>query len=135
MMLVRGSVEYGETQKRDGNHGRADLTVGYGDYEKNGFNIVLNAEYQVDGRVTHRSRGFPYDNRDLTSIGGKDGNSGDSSLGTFSTTGAYVTRVAQTDLNNPFAGGTTTLSGAGTSANPAFYDLIATDCPFGTFTM
>ncbi|MBN9788208.1 TonB-dependent receptor [Pseudonocardia sp. TMWB2A] len=123
---VAGQVEAGAAQKGDAGHQRATLTVGFGDYEASGFNVYLNGEYQRDGRVTNHSRGFPYNNRDLTSIGGLDNNAADHSL-TTATPDAVVVRINQTDLNNPLAGGTAPLTN--------MYTLLSNQCVNGTFTV
>jgi iron complex outermembrane receptor protein len=106
---IAGTVEGGVSERGDAGHLRADLTAGFGDYETQGWNFYINGEYQRDAVVTSHSRGFPYNNRDLTSIGGNDGNAADGSLTTNVPT-AYVARVNQTDLNNPLAGGTTLIA-------------------------
>ena len=100
---IAGLVEGGISQEGDAAHKRAELTLGYGDYADKGFNIYINGEYQRDGRVSNASRGFPYNTQDLTSIGGIDNNSADQSL-IVNTPTAYVTRVRQSDLNNPLSG-------------------------------
>ncbi|MFN3433619.1 MAG: TonB-dependent receptor domain-containing protein [Sphingomonas sp.] len=100
---IDGLVEGGVAERGDASHQRAQLTVGWGDYASKGFNVYLNGEYQRDGRVSNHSRGFPYNTQDLTSIGGLDNNASDQSL-TVNVPTAYVTRVNQTDLNNPLSG-------------------------------
>ncbi|MEG3146913.1 TonB-dependent receptor [Sphingomonas sp. RT2P30] len=100
---VSGLVEGGVASRGDAAHQRAELTLGYGDYAEKGFNVYINGEYQRDGRVTSSSRGFPYNTQDLTSIGGADNNTADQSL-VVNTPTAYVTRVTQSDLNNPLSG-------------------------------
>jgi iron complex outermembrane receptor protein len=124
---ISGLVEGGVASRGDASHQRAELTLGYGNYAEKGFNIYINGEYQRDGRVTSNSRGFPYNTQDLTPIGGTDNNTADSSL-TVNTPTAYVTRVSQTDLNNPFAGGTATFS-------PAYTALGLSNCTRGTYTV
>lgn len=96
---IDGLVEGGVAERGDASHQRAQLTLGYGDYDRQGFNVY----HQRDGRVSNHSRGFPYNTQDLTSIGGLDNNASDQSL-TVNVPTAYVTRVRQTDLNNPLAG-------------------------------
>lgn len=123
---VAGTVEAGLAEKGDGARQRANLTIGYGDYENQGFNVYLNGEYQRDGRISNHSRGFPYNTQDLTRIGGKDGNTADSAL-TTATPNAVVTRVLQTDLNNPLAGSTAGLT-------TQFQTLNLASCPDGTYT-
>lgn len=98
---IAGNVEGGVSQQGDGGHQRVSLTAGWGDYESQGFNVFLNGEFQHDGAVS--KRGFPYNTWDLSSIGGRDLNTYDSSL-TTQTVNAVVTRVSQTDLNNPLSG-------------------------------
>ena len=100
---IAGLVEGGVAEKGDASHQRANLTVGFGDYQDKGFNVYLNGEYQRDGRVSNSSRGFPYNTQDLTRIGGVDNNSADQSL-LVNVPTAYVTRVRQGDLNNPLSG-------------------------------
>ncbi|WP_255326227.1 TonB-dependent receptor [Sphingobium sp. EM0848] len=130
---IAGSAEAGAAFKGDATHRRADLTIGYGDYDDQGFNFYINGEYQHDGRVTNHSRGFPYNTRDLTSIGGRDTNRNDDSLTGGSNNGtptAVVTRVNQSDLNNPLSGGTTPLT-----QNPTQYNALNLNCANGTFTV
>jgi iron complex outermembrane receptor protein len=122
---VAGTVEAGASEKGDAGRQRANLTVGYGDYDDKGFNVYLNGEFQQDGRVTAHSRGFPYNNRDLTSIGGADNNGADSAL-TTATPNAVVVRTTQTNTNNPLAGGATVLT--------TQYQSLNLNCAFGTYT-
>ena len=75
---IGGNLEGGTTEKGGGNHYRGSLTAGWGDYDSQGFNFFLNGEYQHDTRID--SRGFPYNTWDLSSIGGQDLNTFDSSL-------------------------------------------------------
>lgn len=123
---VAGTVEGGVSSHGDAGRQRANLTVGYGDYAEKGFNIYLNGEFQQDGRVSNHSRGFPYNNRDLTSIGGNDQNGADAAL-TTATPNAVVVRTTQSDLNNPLSGGTALFNQNYTSLNLA-------DCARGTYT-
>jgi iron complex outermembrane receptor protein len=123
---VAGTVEAGISDHGDAARQRANLTVGIGDYEEKGWNFYLNGEYQRDGRVTNHDRGFPYNTRDISSIGGNDNNAADASL-TTATPNAVVVRVHQTDLNNPLAGSAAALS-------TQFQTLNLTDCLGGTYT-
>jgi iron complex outermembrane receptor protein len=124
---IAGTVEGGISQRKDAGRQRANLTVGYGDYASQGWNVYLNGEYQHDGAVADSDRGFPYNTADLSSIGGLDGNTADSSLVT-ATTNAVVTRVSQTDLNNP-------LSGMVGSPLTTQYNSLNLNCPNGTYTV
>ena len=124
---VAGSLEAGESDRGDAEHTRADLTLGYGNYQENGWNFYINAEYQKDDRVTTHSRGFPFNNRDLTSIGGLDNNSADNNMA-VQTPNAIVYRTSVRDLNDP-------RTGTGTVLDPAkVYTSLNLNCTNGTFT-
>ncbi|MET3665442.1 TonB-dependent receptor [Caulobacter sp. 1776] len=123
---VKGSMEAGESDRGDAEHRRADITLGYGDYAESGWNVYVNAEYQTNGRVSSHSRGFPYNTQDLSSIGGLDNNTADQAL-TTATPNAVVTRVSQSDLNNPLAGK------VGAPLTTA-YQSLNLNCANGTYT-
>jgi iron complex outermembrane receptor protein len=123
---IAGTIEAGASSHGDAERQRANLTVGYGDYADKGFNVYLNGEFQQDGRVTNHSRGFPYNNRDLTSIGGADNNAADNAL-TTATPNAVVVRTTQANLNNPLSGGTTLF-------NTNYTTLNLSNCAGGTYT-
>ncbi|WP_421736725.1 TonB-dependent receptor plug domain-containing protein [Caulobacter sp.] len=123
---IKGSMEVGESDRGDAEHRRADLTLGHGNYAEDGWNFYINAEYQKNGRVSSHSRGFPYNTQDLSSIGGIDGNTADQTL-TTATPNAVVTRVSQTDLNNPLAGK------VGAPLTTA-YQALNLNCANGTYT-
>ncbi|HMI20676.1 MAG TPA: TonB-dependent receptor [Sphingomonas sp.] len=124
---VDGNLEGGIAQEGDAGHQRAHLTLGYGDYDADGWNVYINGEYEHDGRVSNHSRGFPYNTQDLSSIGGLDQNTADSSL-TTATPNAVVTRVHQNDLNNP-------LSGAPGTPLTSTYTSLNLNCAGGTYTV
>ncbi|MDT8760237.1 TonB-dependent receptor [Sphingomonas psychrotolerans] len=125
---IEGSVQGGTTEQGDGSHYRATLTAGFGDYQEKGFNFYLNGEYTYDGFITNHSRGYPFNTLDLTPSGLADRNRNDDSL-TTANPQAVVTRVSQSDLNNPLAGKV----GAPLTSQ---YQLLNPDaCPFGTFTV
>ncbi|HQR89358.1 MAG TPA: TonB-dependent receptor, partial [Caulobacter sp.] len=124
---VAGSAEFGESDRGDAEHRQFDLTLGYGDYAQSGWNFYVNGEYQKDGRVTNHSRGFPYNTQDLSRIGGLDQNTADSTLTTATPT-AVVTRVSQTDLNNPLSG----MIGAPLTNQ---YQALNLNCANGSYTV
>ena len=125
---VEGSAQGGTTAQGDGSHYRATLTAGYGDYETQGWNVYLNGEYTYDGYITNHSRGYPYNTLDLRPSGLMDQNHNDDSLITPNPQ-AVVTRVRQTDLDNPLAGQ------AGAPLTNHYQLLNPNACPFGTFTV
>ncbi len=124
---VAGSVEGGAASRKDAEHTRGNVTLGFGDYAATGWNAFFSAEYQRDGRVSANSRGFPVNTRDLSSIGGLDQNTADSSL-TTATPNAVVARVSQSNLNDPRAGG------VGTPLSNQYVSLNL-NCPNGTYTV
>ncbi|MCT8001548.1 TonB-dependent receptor [Sphingomonas sanguinis] len=125
---ISGSVQGGTTEKADGAHYRATLTAGIGDYREQGFNFYVNGEYTYDGFITNNSRGYPFNTLDLRPSGLQDRNRNDDSLLTANPQ-AVVTRVSQTDLNNPLSGQ------VGTSPTNQYRLLNPNACPFGTFTV
>ena len=127
---IEGGVEAGVSEKGDGQKYRAHLLAGFGDYDSQGFNVYIGGDYEYDGRITAASRGFPFNTLDLRSIGGNDNNRADDTL-TSPTTDAVVTRVVQTDLNNPLAG-----SVANATSSPSIFNSLTplSSCANGTFT-
>ncbi|ENZ79025.1 MULTISPECIES: TonB-dependent receptor [Caulobacter] len=124
---VAGSMEAGQSDRGDADHKRADITLGYGDYQEKGWNFYINAEYQKDGRVATHDRGFPLNNQDLTSIGGLPNNTAASNLAT-ATPNAVVFRTSVRDLNDP-------RTGTGTVLDPAkVYTSLNLNCANGTYT-
>ena len=125
---VDGSVQAGTTEHGDGSHYRATLTAGVGDYQAQGFNFYLNGEYTYDGFITNHSRGYPFNTLDLSRSGLLDRNRNDDSL-TIANPEAVVTRVEQTDLNNPLAGK------PGKPLTNRYQLLDPTACARGTYTL
>lgn len=125
---IEGSVQGGTTEKGDGSHYRATLTAGTGDYREQGWNFYVNGEYTYDGYITNHSRGYPFNTLDLTPSGLTDRNRNDDSL-TTANPQAVVTRVRQTDLNNPLAGQ------VGSPLTNQYQLLNPNACPNGTFTV
>ena len=124
---VAGSLQGGAAAKGDAEHTRGDITVGFGDYATTGFNFYVNAEYQRDGRVSNNSRGFPFNTRDISRVGGLDNNTADSSL-TTQTPNAVVARVSQSNLNDPRTGK------IGAVLDPVYRSLNL-NCANGTYTV
>jgi iron complex outermembrane receptor protein len=127
MKGLEGGAEGGVSEKGDGSKYRTHLLVGFGDYDDQGFNVYIGGDYEFDGRITADSRGFPFNTLDLRPIGGVDNNRADDTL-TTATPNAVVTRVRQTDLNNPLAGSVTNLSNIYTSLTPT------ANCLYGTYS-
>ena len=126
---IEGGAEGGVTQKGDGQKYRLKLLGGIGDYDSQGWNFYVGGEYEKNGEITVNSRGFPFNTTDLSSIGGRDNNRADDTL-TTPTPDAVVTRVRQTDLNNPLAG-----SVANATTPATFISLTPlANCRYGTFS-
>ncbi|MEG3089871.1 TonB-dependent receptor domain-containing protein [Sphingomonas sp. PB1R3] len=125
---ISGTVQGGTTEKADGSHYRATLTAGFGDYREQGFNFYVNGEYTYDGFITNNSRGYPFNTLDLSPSGLLDRNRNDDSL-LAANPQAVVTRVSQSDLNNPLSGQ------VGSPPTNQYRLLNPNACPFGTFTV
>jgi iron complex outermembrane receptor protein len=63
-------AELGGTQHGGGFSQRYYATVGYGDLDKDRYNVYIDGEYQSDAAIHGYQRGFPYNTNDLSSIGG-----------------------------------------------------------------
>lgn len=126
---IEAGAEAGVTQKGDGEKYRLRLLAGIGDYASQGWNFYIGGEYEKNGKITANSRGFPFNTLDLRPIGGVDNNRADDTL-TTPTPNAVVTRVRQTDLNNPLAGS------VANATTPALFVSLTplANCPFGTFS-
>ncbi len=69
-----GGAEGGLTQRGDGGHQRLYATYGYGDLNRDNFNVWVSGEYQQDDLIRNSDRGFPFNTGDLDSINGSNGN-------------------------------------------------------------
>jgi len=129
MTGIEGGAEGGIAQRGDAAKDRMHLLVGYGDYASQGWNVYVGGDYEHDGNVMAKDRAFPFNTLDLRAIGGVDNNRADDTL-TTPTTNAVVTRVTQTDLNNPLAGTVTN------ATTPALFTSLTplANCPYGTFS-
>lgn len=125
---LEGSAQGGVSEKGDAPNYRTTLTAGYGDYDSQGFNIYVNGEYTYDGFITNHSRGYPFNTLDLRPSGLADRNRGDDSITTASPQ-AIVTRVSQSDLNNPLAGK------VGSPLTNVYQLLDPNSCPNGSFNV
>lgn len=112
---ISGSAEGGVTQRGDGSHQRMTLTGGYGDLKSQGFNIYASVEYQHDGIIYNRDRGFPYNTGDLSSRLADDGKTPGvnsnvngqgftGNTGSAATTSAVVTPAILTTPGNVLSG-------------------------------
>ncbi len=109
-----GGAEGGLTQRGDGGHQRLYATYGYGDLNRDNFNVWVNGEYQQDDLIRNSDRGFPYNTGDLDSINGSNGNpNGLNADGSFSGLSNVGTRVAQVSPVTVNPDGSLTPVGAG----------------------
>ncbi|MGR6327805.1 TonB-dependent receptor plug domain-containing protein [Sphingomonas sp. XXL09] len=106
---VYGTAEAGVSQRGDGGEQRATLTLGTGKLSDKGFNFYVSGEYQHDGAIYARNRGFPLNTADLSSIGGDNNQAG--SVVPGSTTSAIVAPSTQQTPGN-------LLSGSGAVSGP-----------------
>jgi iron complex outermembrane receptor protein len=98
---VQGRVEGGISERGDRPNQRAQLTAGYGKLDEQGFNFYVSGEYQHEGALYNKQRGFPYNTANLTSVGGANGNFGYTPPSAASTSGATVAIVRPSTLTTP----------------------------------
>ncbi|MBK6672440.1 MAG: TonB-dependent receptor [Proteobacteria bacterium] len=64
---------YGVSQRGDADETRVSLTWGMGDLGSDGYNFYVSGEYQKQGELFARDRGFPYNTQNLQGICGPSG--------------------------------------------------------------
>jgi iron complex outermembrane receptor protein len=104
---VDANIEGGITQRGDGEHYRASILAGAGDYDSRGFNIYGGLEFEQNNQIYTKDRGFPFNTNDLSGIGGLDLNWAPFINWTSSNNAAPVAVVVpatQRDLTNPLTG-------------------------------
>ena len=62
------NISAGISDKGDAGEKRADLTVGHGDLEEDGFNVYVSGMYRKNDTLWARDRGFPFNTGYLGSI-------------------------------------------------------------------
>ncbi|WP_246385199.1 TonB-dependent receptor domain-containing protein [Gluconacetobacter asukensis] len=117
-----GNAEGGLSQRGDTGHQKLYATYGWGDLNKDGWNLYINSEYQQDDALFNRQLGYPYNTGDLSGLpGGFNGNSNVVSGGTIgnfaATPGAIVSPVTLTQT--PSGGSYPTNTGPWQLVNPA----------------
>ena len=99
---IHANASAGVSSRGDAAEQRADLAVGYGKLNEQGFNIYLAGEYQRQDALFARDRGYPFNSSDLSRIckpgstticmanGNQFGINADGTLGTGTTTPASL---------------------------------------------
>lgn len=59
---------YGISQRSDARERRISANAGYGDLERQGFNVYIGGEYQKNDALYARDRGYPFNTSDLSGI-------------------------------------------------------------------
>ena len=86
-----GGAEGGVSQRGDDGHQRLYATYGYGDLNRDNFNVWINGEYQQDDLLMNNQHGYPFNSGDLTGLGGSNATPNGLTNGAFGGIGA--TRV------------------------------------------
>jgi iron complex outermembrane receptor protein len=100
---VEATGELGISQRGDGGQKRGNIIGGFGDFDRNGWNVYLSGEYERNGRIDVRDRGFPFNTADLSSLGGANGLANLLVSGQIGTV-AVVRPATQTQPGNPLSG-------------------------------
>ena len=58
----------GISQQGDAGEQRIDVTYGYGDLESQGFNFYISGEYQKQGALYARDRGYPFNTQNWSNV-------------------------------------------------------------------
>ncbi len=121
---VSATAEAGVTDRGDGGMYRGSFLGGIGDFEEQGWNVYVGAEYERNGEILTADRGFPYDTNDLNSIGGVNLNQNFLVSGGIGTA-AVVRPGVQNVAGNPFSG-TSVPGGQVRLLNPAQCAAVGT---------
>jgi len=105
---VSGRVEAGISERGDAGSQRVQLTAGYGDLNKQGFNVYISGEYNRQNALFSKDRGYPYNTADLSKICGPS--RGTSTIAAGTTTCRTNGIINGVQFDNSF-----TFSTAGTS--------------------
>ena len=65
---ILGSVSAGVSSRGDGEEYRADLAAGYGDLDRQGFNVYVAGQYRKSNEIWARDRGFPFNTGNYSEI-------------------------------------------------------------------
>jgi iron complex outermembrane receptor protein len=67
---IDATIEAGTSEHGGGDQYRASVLAGWGDYDANGLNLYVGAEYERNNKIFARDRGFPFNTNDLSSLEG-----------------------------------------------------------------
>jgi iron complex outermembrane receptor protein len=70
---IHANVAYGNSEHGGGRQWRIDGSVGYGDLDRDGFNVYVAGTYRKDGIIYSRDRDFPINSGNYTQICGPTG--------------------------------------------------------------
>lgn len=149
---VHLNASAGITQRGDAGERRISATAGYGDLDRQGFNVYVNGEYQKSDPLLVRNRGYPFNTANLSKICGTaaqgclnngilNGIQADNSFLGFTSTSVPVVRaytpglagIGQYQLLNPTLGCQNLASYTLTAANAAA-TLARTGVPIAAST-
>ena len=100
----------GLSQRGDAAENRVALTFGVGDLADKGFNFYVSGEYERQDALYNRSRGFPFNTANLSSICGKSLGNADAGIAAGATTCANNNIVNGIQADGSFLGlGATTV--------------------------
>jgi iron complex outermembrane receptor protein len=69
---LEANAEGGASQHGGGTYYNFSALAGWGDLARDGYNVYIDAEYQHDSAIRVGQRGFPFNTKDLSSIGGNN---------------------------------------------------------------
>ncbi|MBE1160263.1 TonB-dependent receptor [Dyella acidiphila] len=102
---VEGTADIGNSQHGGGFTKKATFLAGFGDLNKDRYNVYFSAQYEMDNPIYNRERDYPYNSKDLTALGGPNGNFGNPATFNGSTVGATAPATLGVGAN-PLTGAT-----------------------------
>jgi iron complex outermembrane receptor protein len=118
---TRFAAEGGQTQHGGGKTQRASLSTGFGDLDKDGYNVFTTLEWRHQGAIKVADRaGNAWDTRDWRGVGGND-----LTLGVPTALNSFLTPASTPFLYNP--------SGTGGASNPANFQFLDSSCNYAKY--
>jgi iron complex outermembrane recepter protein len=102
---VEGTADIGNSQHGGGFTKKATFLAGGGDLDTDHYNAYFSAQYEMDNPIYNRTRDYPFNTKDLSGIGGPNGNWGNPTTFNGSTVGAVAPGTVAAGAN-PLTGAT-----------------------------
>jgi iron complex outermembrane receptor protein len=125
---VHGNVAFGESSRGDGRQWRVDGSMGYGDLDRDGFNVYVAGTWRKDNIIYSRDRDFPINSGNYTQICGPAAGGGTTCLANPTRWATFLPNASGSGFGSsiPLAPLVAPANAAGTPT--ATYQLLNSNC-------